>query len=116
MRDASPHLKSTARSPFLPNSRSPRPKPQVKLLFYLNLTSSLNRSAPLLPDNQTMPSKSQPTSEELLDEPPTSIDPYQVLDLEKDATPDKIKSAYRKAALQCHPGMNKCTRVRCDRV
>jgi DnaJ-class molecular chaperone len=57
-----------------------------------------------------MPSKAQARSEELLDEPPTSINPYQVLDVEKDATPDKIKSAYRKAALQSHPGMiNKCT-------
>jgi len=59
-----------------------------------------------------MPSKSQAASEELLDEPPTSINPYQVLDVEKDATPDKIKSAYRKAALQSHPGMNKCSHIR----
>jgi DnaJ family protein C protein 9 len=59
-----------------------------------------------------MPSKAQTTSEELLDEPPTSINPYQVLDVEKDATPDKIKSAYRKAALQSHPGMNKCSPIR----
>jgi DnaJ-class molecular chaperone len=53
-----------------------------------------------------MPSKTQAKSEELLDEPPTSINPYQVLDVEKDATPDRIKSAYRKAALQYHPGRN----------
>jgi DnaJ family protein C protein 9 len=59
-----------------------------------------------------MPSKSQPISEELLDEPPTSINPYQVLDVEKDATPDNIKSAYRKAALQYHPGMNNIWRDR----
>jgi len=59
-----------------------------------------------------MPSKPRATREDLLDEPPTSINPYQVLDLEKDATSDKIKSAYRKAALQSHPGMNKCTHIR----
>jgi len=58
-----------------------------------------------------MPSKPRARNEELLDEPPTSINPYQVLNLEKDATPDKIKSAYRKAALQSHPGMNKGTHL-----
>jgi DnaJ homolog subfamily C member 9 len=36
-------------------------------------------------------------------EPPT-IDPYEILELEKDATADQIKSAYRKAALKNHPG------------
>lgn len=33
------------------------------------------------------------------------IDPYETLDLERDATADQIKSAYRKAALRNHPGM-----------
>jgi DnaJ family protein C protein 9 len=42
--------------------------------------------------------------DELADEPPTSINPYRILDIEKDATPDQIKSAYRKAALKNHPG------------
>ena len=42
-------------------------------------------------------------SEELLDEPPTSINPYEVLGLEKTATADNVKSAYRKAALKHHP-------------
>ena len=99
-------------SPFLPN-------PALVLLINqtstetplrLNLTSSLNSPTPLALDDQIMPSKTQATSEELLDEPPTSINPYQVLDVEKDATLDRIKSAYRKAALQWHPGMNNgCT-------
>ncbi|CAM1501905.1 Fc.00g038890.m01.CDS01 [Cosmosporella sp. VM-42] len=40
--------------------------------------------------------------EDIPEEPPT-IDPYEVLDLEKDATSDQIKSAYRKAALMNHP-------------
>ncbi|KFH45446.1 DnaJ subfamily C member-like protein [Hapsidospora chrysogenum ATCC 11550] len=35
-------------------------------------------------------------------EPPT-IDPYDVLDLERSATADEIKRAYRKAALKHHP-------------
>lgn len=35
-------------------------------------------------------------------EPPT-IDPYAVLSVPQDATPDQIKTAYRKAALKHHP-------------
>ncbi|PSR79217.1 hypothetical protein BD289DRAFT_396225 [Coniella lustricola] len=42
------------------------------------------------------------TEDHLNPEPP-SIDPYEVLGLERDATPDQIKSAYRKAALKHHP-------------
>ncbi|KAL1877329.1 hypothetical protein VTK73DRAFT_8782 [Phialemonium thermophilum] len=36
------------------------------------------------------------------DEPP-SIDPYEVLGLDRSATADQVKSAYRKAALKSHP-------------
>ncbi|TLD28183.1 hypothetical protein PspLS_03233 [Pyricularia sp. CBS 133598] len=36
------------------------------------------------------------------EEPPT-IDPYEVLSLDKTATPDQVKAAYRKAALKNHP-------------
>jgi DnaJ family protein C protein 9 len=36
-------------------------------------------------------------------EPPT-IDPYEILGLERTATADQVKSAYRKAALKHHPG------------
>ncbi|OCK78356.1 DnaJ domain-containing protein [Lepidopterella palustris CBS 459.81] len=42
--------------------------------------------------------------DEFLDEePPTSIDPYKVLGLDKSASADEVKSAYRKAALKHHP-------------
>ncbi|KAI9654248.1 MAG: hypothetical protein M1821_006776 [Bathelium mastoideum] len=41
--------------------------------------------------------------DDLADEPPPSIDPYYVLDLPKDATPEQIKTAYRKSALKHHP-------------
>ncbi|CAD0105811.1 unnamed protein product [Aureobasidium uvarum] len=38
-----------------------------------------------------------------LDEPP-NVEPYEVLAVEKTATQDQIKTAYRKAALKWHPG------------
>jgi DnaJ family protein C protein 9 len=38
------------------------------------------------------------------DGPPT-IDPYDVLGLETEATADDVKKAYRKLALKHHPGM-----------
>ena len=38
-----------------------------------------------------------------ISDPPTEINPYQVLSLEPTATPSQIKSAYHKAALQHHP-------------
>lgn len=38
-----------------------------------------------------------------IDEAPTAIDPYAVLSVPQDATPDQIKTAYRKAALKHHP-------------
>ena len=55
-----------------------------------------------------MPSKSKrqrgtPKTADLTDEPPTSINPYKVLDLDKDATAEQVKAAYRKAALKSHP-------------
>jgi DnaJ family protein C protein 9 len=38
-----------------------------------------------------------------IDEAPTTINPYTVLSVPEDATPDQIKTAYRKAALKHHP-------------
>jgi DnaJ homolog subfamily C member 9 len=46
-----------------------------------------------------------PREEDLVDEDPPSINPYEVLGLEKTASVDEVKSAYRKAALKHHPGM-----------
>ncbi|KAH0544532.1 hypothetical protein FGG08_001304 [Glutinoglossum americanum] len=43
------------------------------------------------------------SSEDIIDEPPSSINPYEVLGVEKDATESEIKSAYRKRALKNHP-------------
>jgi DnaJ-class molecular chaperone len=45
-----------------------------------------------------------PREENLLDEDLPSINPYQVLGLEKTASGAEVKSAYRKAALKHHPG------------
>ncbi|KAI9678857.1 MAG: hypothetical protein M1817_005917 [Caeruleum heppii] len=42
-------------------------------------------------------------SEDISEEPPSSIDPYQVLNLDQKATADEVKSAYKKAALRHHP-------------
>ncbi|KAK1634365.1 hypothetical protein BDP81DRAFT_324546 [Colletotrichum phormii] len=40
---------------------------------------------------------------ESVDDNPPEIDPYEILGLEREATPDQVKSAYRKAALKNHP-------------
>ena len=42
--------------------------------------------------------------EDITDADPPTIDPYEVLNLERTATADQVKSAYRKAALKNHPG------------
>lgn len=47
-------------------------------------------------------------------EPPT-IDPYEVLGLDRTATGDQVKSAYRKLALKNHPGMKATVSVSCNR-
>jgi DnaJ family protein C protein 9 len=52
-----------------------------------------------------MPARKRKEEEEdLVDEEPPSVEPYKVLALEKSATGDEIKYAYRKAALKHHPG------------
>lgn len=44
--------------------------------------------------------------EDIADADPPTIDPYEVLNLDRTATADQIKSAYRKAALKNHPGIS----------
>ena len=51
--------------------------------------------------------------EEVTDIEPPSIDPYEVLGLEKTATADQVKNAYRKAALKNHPGTMSVTTRKC---
>lgn len=44
--------------------------------------------------------------EDIGEDGPPAIDPYEVLSLEKEATADDVKKAYRKLALKHHPGMS----------
>jgi len=48
-------------------------------------------------------SESEASHDEDLNQPPTEVNPYEALSLERSATADEIKSAYRKAALKHHP-------------
>lgn len=43
-------------------------------------------------------------SEDIPDLEPPVIDPYEVLHLERTASAEDVKKAYRKAALKHHPG------------
>jgi len=42
--------------------------------------------------------------DDLTDDDPPVINPYEVLELERGADEKQVKSAYRKAALRHHPG------------
>lgn len=44
------------------------------------------------------------SSDDLIEGEPPAIDPYEILELDREATADQVKSAYRKAALKNHPG------------
>ena len=50
-----------------------------------------------------MPKRKARTEDLDIGEAPTAIDPYNVLEVVKDASPEAIKTAYRKAALKHHP-------------
>lgn len=41
---------------------------------------------------------------EIPNEPPAETDLYEILGVKEDATPEQVKSAYRKLALRHHPG------------
>jgi len=47
--------------------------------------------------------ESEASHDEDLTQPPSDVSPYETLSLEKSATADEIKAAYRKAALKHHP-------------
>lgn len=68
----------------------------------------------------TMPPKSRSKAQarRKKEETPTSEDsqapdlnPYELLHLTSDATQGEIKTAYKKLALHCHPGMPKIVQV-----
>ena len=42
---------------------------------------------------------------EIPNEPPAETDLYEILGVKDDATPEQIKTAYRKLALRHHPGI-----------
>jgi len=66
---------------------------------------SKKNSTTTSPMPRAKPAKQIDEEEELANtQPPTSINPYEVLSVPKDATDDQIKKAYRKAALRHHPG------------
>ncbi|KAF6840257.1 LysM domain-containing protein [Colletotrichum plurivorum] len=46
---------------------------------------------------------SSPASDDLVEGEPPAIDPYEILGIDREATADQVKSAYRKAALKNHP-------------
>lgn len=73
-----------------------------KTEYWTNITAHISTLLKLKNTILKMPSRTE-DEDILIDDAPTSIDPYDVLSLSKDATQDQVKSAYRKAALQYHP-------------
>lgn len=44
-------------------------------------------------------------TDDLVNEPPTDINPYESLELSTSATSNEVKTAYKKLALRHHPGI-----------
>ena len=81
----------------------PRTASILLLIAYLKPFLTCSKDRPCI----IMPAK----IEDLEDELPTGINPYKVLGVEKNATADEIKSAYRKLALKHHPGMCSASQI-----
>ena len=83
--------------PFAPNIRRVSPETKHPPSQHFKPSNSLS-----IHNTGKMPRKQDI---ELEDEEPPTIEPYKILGIEKSATADEVKAAYRKAALKHHPGM-----------
>lgn len=50
--------------------------------------------------------------EGLADDPPVSVAPYTVLEIDTGASPSEVRTAYKKLALRYHPGPYPLTSLR----
>jgi hypothetical protein len=80
----------------------------VTLSQQRHITHTMTRAKPTFRERDDRKAKADPfvnDEEEDMDEDgPPVVDPYEVLGLEKEATADDVKKAYRKLALKHHPG------------
>ena len=75
-----------------PDHLTRRPTRPTLIHFSINLANQVNS----LLESADM--------DEVDETPPLEVDPYGVLEVDTDATPNDVKTAYRKLALRHHPG------------